>query len=106
MKLVRLPLIWTEYEKLDENQTIEYSVLGKEPEAVSEEGSIVVDIDEIVSWFKDKENTVIDLRNGKRYQVSLKEEEFCQLFIELTKHIITEVQVQEENEENEENGIN
>ena len=96
MNLARLPLIWTEYEQLDPDQQLEYNALGKQPTSSSEEGSIVVDLDEIVTWFADKKNTIIDLRNGKRYQVSLHEEEFTEFFVQMTKQIITGIEIEEE----------
>lgn len=99
--MVRLPLVWTEFEKLSEDEELEYNALGKNPSSFTEKGTIVLDLEFVCGWFKDGESTIIDLKNGKRFNISLPEDQFTMLFTDVTKNLITEVKFTEVSEEEE-----
>lgn len=115
MKL-RLPIIWKEVESLDDDELTALRALNKEPETFEEESSVVIDTEQVSSWYSNKNETIVSMKNGRTYSINMDEVSFSMLWIELTSEVIKAVEYrrkdmmdfedEEEDQEENEDGDN
>lgn len=88
---VRLPTVEIHRENLDEQSQLAMRALGKTPEFIEDESSVVIETDDVSSWFGEKDTTIVNMKNGMEHQVEIDEQAFSVLWVELTCQVIRSV---------------
>ena len=96
---VKLPIVWTEESKLNEEDNEKFNALGQEPESNKERSYAIIDLKEAESWYPLKDNTMVKLKSGTRYEVEVPEEIFTNLYSKMTLEIIGEIEIKLDEDE-------
>lgn len=104
---IRLPVIWKDSEKLNDEEQNQYKAFNQVPEDIIEKGEAVIDLDKIESWYGLETTTLIHLESGKKYEIDISEDIFSELYGKMSLCIIGEVYIQKEknDEDNDEDSI-
>ena len=96
---VKLPIVWTEDSKLNDEDNEKFNALGQEPELDKERSYAIIDLKRVESWYPLKDNTILKLKSGSRYEVEVPEEVFTSLYSKMTLEIIGEIEIKLDEDE-------
>lgn len=103
---VRFPIIWKETEPLEEDEQLSLRALGKSPEIIEELSSVVIETDELSSWYANDDTTMVCLKSGRSYNLQIDEFSFSLVWTDISNEAIKSVEyTKREVTEDDEDGL-